>query len=308
MTGPKRFARACTALAVSCVAVPCALAALGGALLPACRRNTASPGPSGGAPTRPRAHMDHDPRHGGMLLMSGDQHVEIVVEPTGDVRVFVSDAFRAEMNPTEVTGVAVRRGPDGTTSRIELHADAASGAVVGRGAPPEGPFTTYDLDLHWRTTPVRSSVQIMAGGTAATIAAAGGTSAHDHAGHDHGAHEHTGTHEHTAVHGGSVVSAGDGHVEVRMDASGRLTLWSLDANGTARTARGAQASVRLALPGAVDTPLAYDATADALVVQMTAPAGRDSIVALVRFTPPSAASAIDVRVPLTIAASPDAAR
>lgn len=43
-------------------------------------------------------HMDHDARHGGILLMVGDFHVE-VVDGDRTVELFVSDAERRPLRP-----------------------------------------------------------------------------------------------------------------------------------------------------------------------------------------------------------------
>lgn len=43
-------------------------------------------------------HMDHAPYHGGLLLMVGDHHLEIV-ESEGAIEVYVSDARRIPLRP-----------------------------------------------------------------------------------------------------------------------------------------------------------------------------------------------------------------
>lgn len=42
-------------------------------------------------------HMDHAPRHGGLVLMRGDTHFEVVLERDGRCQVFFSDASRADL-------------------------------------------------------------------------------------------------------------------------------------------------------------------------------------------------------------------
>jgi hypothetical protein len=44
------------------------------------------------------AHMDHASRYGGLLLMVGDHHLE-VVDNESDVAVYVSDAMRTPVKP-----------------------------------------------------------------------------------------------------------------------------------------------------------------------------------------------------------------
>jgi hypothetical protein len=41
-------------------------------------------------------HMDHTPRHGGLVLMKGDTHVEVVLTGDGRCAAYFSDAVRME--------------------------------------------------------------------------------------------------------------------------------------------------------------------------------------------------------------------
>lgn len=50
-----------------------------------------------GAP-HPTGHMDHGARHGGVLGMVGDHHIE-VARDAGRVHVYVSDAYRRPVEP-----------------------------------------------------------------------------------------------------------------------------------------------------------------------------------------------------------------
>src|SRR5712691_3844029 len=43
------------------------------------------------------AHTDHLPRHGGLVLMNGDLHFEVILKKEGRHRVYFSDAVRAEL-------------------------------------------------------------------------------------------------------------------------------------------------------------------------------------------------------------------
>ncbi|WP_164008249.1 cupredoxin domain-containing protein [Pyxidicoccus trucidator] len=57
-------------------------------------------GPEGASPTQMQAH-DHTPLHGGIVAMSGDTHLEVLSLKSGEVRVWVTDAFR---QPLPLTG------------------------------------------------------------------------------------------------------------------------------------------------------------------------------------------------------------
>ena len=47
--------------------------------------------------SQPPAHTDHLPRHGGLVLMNGDLHFEVILNKEGRHRVYFSDALRAEL-------------------------------------------------------------------------------------------------------------------------------------------------------------------------------------------------------------------
>ena len=47
-----------------------------------------------GAPHTPMQAHDHTPLHGGIVAMSGDTHLEVLSLKSGEVRVWVTDAFR----------------------------------------------------------------------------------------------------------------------------------------------------------------------------------------------------------------------
>jgi hypothetical protein len=92
-------------------------------------------------------------------------------------------------------------------------------------------------------------------------------------------HEHGG-HAHGSPHGGEVMSAPGGHVEVKLDRSGRVTLWLLDQREQTVAAQGATARIRLAIAGAVDVPLSYNAAQNALSGQVAVPSA-EHVVGLV---------------------------
>lgn len=54
-------------------------------------------------------HMDHEPHHGGRLLMLGDHHLEIV-EKNGTLELYVSDAERRPLRP-EAARIAFDASP-----------------------------------------------------------------------------------------------------------------------------------------------------------------------------------------------------
>jgi hypothetical protein len=137
-----------------------------------------------------RAHADHDPRHGGILTMEGDYHVEIVVTPDGRVDLWVSDATRTPIAPADVTGSLEVRAPGGKgpTSALPLAGDAARGTVTARG-PRTEEAREYTWDLLARGTKLHMTLAVPVGGTA-KLAGATSPAARPSASAQHGAPGH----------------------------------------------------------------------------------------------------------------------
>ncbi len=118
-------AAACACLTVSCgrdadrapalAPVPAAAPAASGATVP---------------------HGDHHPRHGGVVLMNGDEHFEVVLGHGGDHQLFFSDAVRNELpaaTASSVTVTVTRQGRE--PEPIALRIDGSGESWVGRGRP-----------------------------------------------------------------------------------------------------------------------------------------------------------------------------
>jgi hypothetical protein len=93
------------------------------------------------APTT--AHGDHSPHHGGIVMMKGDVHYEVVLEPEGRYRLYFTDATRADLPAAAAANASItlmRKGeaPEG----IELRIDEAGESWVGQGRPVADPSTT----------------------------------------------------------------------------------------------------------------------------------------------------------------------
>ena len=93
-------------------------------------------------------HMDHSPRHGGLLGMRGDLHIEVVASAQaggGAFSVFLSDAFRAPLRTDGVSGDVVL-WPDSPRA-VTLPLSARGERLDASG--PAGPGTE-PLDLRVR--------------------------------------------------------------------------------------------------------------------------------------------------------------
>ena len=92
----------------------------------------AAPGPLEAGATIP--HMDHSPRHGGLVLMRGDTHFEVVLNRVeGDCRVYFTDATRAELPASFASRVEIGLATmDGNRQDVPFQVDADGKTWVGR--------------------------------------------------------------------------------------------------------------------------------------------------------------------------------
>jgi len=100
----------------------------------------AAPAPSAGE-TVP--HGDHNPHHGGIVLMNGDLHFEVVLGRDGSHRVFFTDAVRNDLPAATASAVTVTVERAGRAAEaIALRIDDSGESWVGRGRPVDDPAAT----------------------------------------------------------------------------------------------------------------------------------------------------------------------
>jgi hypothetical protein len=104
--------------------------------------NATPPQGTSGASAAP--HGDHNPHHGGVVLMKGDLHYEVVLDPAGRAhRVYFTDAVREELPASVASAVALTlRRPSPPDERIAMQIDEAGESWVGSGQPVGSPATT----------------------------------------------------------------------------------------------------------------------------------------------------------------------
>ena len=84
----------------------------------------------------PLPHFDHAPRHGGLVLMDGDTHFEVLVSSDGRYTVYFSDSIRTPIPPAAFSGVRVdltQTGHPQEETRLEV--DTGGMRWIGRGSP-----------------------------------------------------------------------------------------------------------------------------------------------------------------------------
>src|SRR6185503_2922543 len=79
-------------------------------------------------PKEPVRMHDHTPRHGGVVSMAGGVHVEVVAQPDGLVRVYLTDRRRRPLSPASASGSVVL-SDDGPRLPLE----PAEGRLEARG-------------------------------------------------------------------------------------------------------------------------------------------------------------------------------
>ena len=97
-------------------------------------------GAGGSAPP----HGDHSPHHGGMVLMNGDLHYEVVLDPAGrSHRLFFSDAVREDLPASIASSAALTiRRPGAADEVIPLQIDGAGESWAGSGRTVTDPAKT----------------------------------------------------------------------------------------------------------------------------------------------------------------------
>src|SRR3954466_2938284 len=85
-------------------------------------------------------HGDHNPHFGGLVLMNGDLHFEVVLTRDGGARVYFSDATRAELPAATASSVTIAITQQSKAPEvIALHIDDSGESWVGRGGPIDDP-------------------------------------------------------------------------------------------------------------------------------------------------------------------------
>jgi hypothetical protein len=88
-------------------------------------------------------HGDHNPHYGGIVLMNGDLHFEVVAGKNGVCRLYFSDATRAELPAATASEVTVTISQKGQAPDVvALHIDDSGESWIGRGRAVDDPAAT----------------------------------------------------------------------------------------------------------------------------------------------------------------------
>jgi hypothetical protein len=84
-------------------------------------------------------HGDHTPRHGGVVLMNGDIHYEIVLASNGQHEIWFSDAVRNELPASVASGVTMEIArPGSAPEMVQLSINDTGEAWVATARPVAG--------------------------------------------------------------------------------------------------------------------------------------------------------------------------
>lgn len=84
-------------------------------------------------------HGDHNPQRGGMVLMNGDIHYEVVFSRSGAHRVWFTDAVRADLPASVATGVTMLvTRPGEADELLKLAIDDSGESWLAAGRPVTG--------------------------------------------------------------------------------------------------------------------------------------------------------------------------
>jgi len=105
-------------------------------------------------------HGNHNPHHGGIVLMYGmDLHFEVVLERTGALRIYFSDGQRADLPASSVSDLAVEIDRPGALSEaVEMAINATGDYWQGKSAPVGMGDSTMNIAFVFRGDPIVVSV------------------------------------------------------------------------------------------------------------------------------------------------------
>ena len=98
-------------------------------------------------PTQGMKHGNHVPKYGGVVLMNGDLHFEVVLKNSGSYTVYFSDAAREELPASTVSNVTVTvKRPKLEPEVVHLRIGETGENWVGSGAAITSPSTEIRVD------------------------------------------------------------------------------------------------------------------------------------------------------------------
>jgi len=109
-------------------------------------------------------HGDHSPHHGGMVLMSGEMHYEVVLDRGGKHQVWFSNAVREDLPASMASKVVmIVTRPAASPEQIALDIDDSGESWVAKGQPVAGDGVMVTLTYVARGEPFEIEMPFVAG-------------------------------------------------------------------------------------------------------------------------------------------------
>jgi hypothetical protein len=106
-------------------------------------------------------HGDHSPHHGGLVLMNGEMHYEVVVDRAGKHQVWFSDAVREDLPASvasRVTMIVTR--PAASPEMLTLAIDESGESWIANGQPIGGTDVMVKLSMVARGGPFEIEIPV----------------------------------------------------------------------------------------------------------------------------------------------------
>ena len=102
-----------------------------------------------------KPHGDHNPHHGGFVLMYGmDLHYEVVLSSTGKVELWLSDGARDDLPAATISDVAVEiERSGGKRQTVDMAIGATGESWEGQAAAVKGEGAVLHLAFIFRGEP-----------------------------------------------------------------------------------------------------------------------------------------------------------
>jgi hypothetical protein len=106
-------------------------------------------------------HGDHSPHHGGLVLMHGELHYEVVVDANGRHAVWFTDAIRTELPASVASKVAiVVTRPNAPEEALALQIDESGESWLASGQPLAGDGVMVMVTFVARGEPVEIEIPV----------------------------------------------------------------------------------------------------------------------------------------------------
>ena len=112
-------------------------------------------------------HGDHSPHHGGVVLMTGELHYEVVLDPKGRHAVWFSDAVREDLPAAVASKVAMTvLRTNAKPEPLVLSIDDSGESWIASGQPVAGEDVMVRLAFVARGEPLEIEIPFVAPSTA----------------------------------------------------------------------------------------------------------------------------------------------